>query len=149
MWLERLVAGLDDDQVALECERLDAGEVIPLALTDLAERLAPLAPDLGSDALVFVVLAQDEIGSHVWSLTAAAVGSDGLRVQRGRPAPAARRAAHDVPRVPVPARGHAHRRARGRGRPARRRPATRRSSRVASSRVSVRRARCLVAAPGQ
>ena len=61
--------------------------MIPLALTDLAERLAPLAPELGPDALVFVVLAQDEIGSHVWSLTAAAVGSGGLRVQRGRPAP--------------------------------------------------------------
>jgi hypothetical protein len=87
-WLERLIAGLDDDQVALECERLVAGDVIPLALTDLAERLAPLAPDLGAEALVFVVLAQDEIGSHVWSITAAAIGSSGLRVQRGRPAPA-------------------------------------------------------------
>jgi hypothetical protein len=85
LWLERLVAGLDDDELALECRRLDAGEVIPLALTDLAERI--VAPELGSDAVVFVVLAQDEVGSHVWSLTAAAVGSEGLRVQRGRPAP--------------------------------------------------------------
>jgi len=87
-WLERLVAGLDDDQVALECERLVAGEIIPLALGDLAERLMPLAGDLGSDALVFVVVAEDEIGTHVWSITAAAIGSDGLRVQRARPAPA-------------------------------------------------------------
>jgi hypothetical protein len=87
-WLERLVAGLDDDEVALECQRLAAGEVIPLALTDLAERLVPLGGDLGSDALVFVVVAQDEIGTHVWSITAAAIGSNGLRVQRGRPAPA-------------------------------------------------------------
>lgn len=87
-WLERLVVGLDDTQVALECERLAAGEVVPLALRDLADRLVVLAPDLGSDALVFVVLAEDEIGSHVWSITAASIGSDGLRVQRGRPAPA-------------------------------------------------------------
>ena len=54
----------------------------------LAERWRRSRPSSGSDAVVFVVLAQDEIGSHVWSLTAAAVGSDGLRVQRGRPAPA-------------------------------------------------------------
>jgi len=87
-WLERLVAGLDDDEVALECGRLVAGEVIPIALTDLADRLVPLADELGSEALVFVVVAQDEIGTHVWSITAAAIGSDGLRVQRGRPAPA-------------------------------------------------------------
>jgi hypothetical protein len=86
-WLERLVAGLDDDEIATESERLDAGEVVPLALNDLAERLSPLAPDLGADALVFVVLAQDEIGSHVWSIVAAPLGSSGLRVQRGRPAP--------------------------------------------------------------
>jgi hypothetical protein len=87
-WLELLVAGLDDEQVAVECARLDAGEVIPLALADLAERLAPVAADLDAEAIVFVVFAQDEIGSHVWSLTAAGVGSSGLRVQRGRPAPA-------------------------------------------------------------
>ena len=87
-WLERLVAGLDDDQVTIECERLDAGEVVPLALSDLAERLEPIASDLGSDGLVFVVLAEDEIGTHVWSIVAAPVGSSGLRVQRGRPAPA-------------------------------------------------------------
>jgi hypothetical protein len=87
-WLERLVAGLDDDQVAVECGRLDAGEVVPLALADLAERLAPVAPDLGSDALVFVVLAQDEVGTHVWSILAAPGGSRGLHVQIGRPAPA-------------------------------------------------------------
>jgi len=39
----------------------------------------------GNDALVFVVLAQDQIGSHVWSITA---GTRELRVQRGIPAPA-------------------------------------------------------------
>jgi hypothetical protein len=87
-WLERLVEGLDHDQVALESERLAAAEVIPLALADFAARLAPLAPDLGAEAIVFVVLAQDEIGSHVWSITAAGLGAPGLRVQRGRPAPA-------------------------------------------------------------
>jgi len=87
-WLERLVAGLDDDAVALESTRLDASDVVPLALTDLAPRLAPVAADLGSDALVFVVLAQDEVGSHVWSIVAAPLGSSGVRVQRGRPAPA-------------------------------------------------------------
>jgi hypothetical protein len=87
-WVERLVAGLDDDQVALESGHLDAAEVVPMALTDLADRLAPIATDLGSDALVFVVLAQDEIGSHVWSITAAAVGTIGVRLQHGRPAPA-------------------------------------------------------------
>lgn len=88
LWLERLVAGLDDDEVAAECRRLDAAEVIPIALADAVERLAPVAGDLGNDAIVFVILAQDEIGSHVWSITAAPIGSRGLRVQRGRPAPA-------------------------------------------------------------
>ena len=87
-WLERLVVGLDDREVIAECGRLDAAEVIPIALADFADRVAPDAADLGSDAIVFVVLAQDEIGSHVWSVTAASVGSHGLRVQRGRPAPA-------------------------------------------------------------
>ena len=87
-WLERLVAGLDDDAVALESTRLDASEVVPLALSDLATRLASFAPDLGREAIVFVVLAQDEVGSHVWSLVAAPLGAGGLRLQRGRPAPA-------------------------------------------------------------
>ena len=67
---------------------MDAGEVIPLALTEVARRLAPVAGDLGSDGLVFVVLAEDEIGTHVWSITAGALGSSELRIQRGRPAPA-------------------------------------------------------------
>jgi hypothetical protein len=88
LWLQRLVAGLDDDEVAAECGRLDAAEVIPIVLDDVADRLASLASELGSEAIVFVVLAQDEIGSHVWSVTAAPVGTRGLRVQRGRPAPA-------------------------------------------------------------
>jgi hypothetical protein len=88
LWIERLVAGLDDDGVRAECARLDAAEVIPMALTDAAGRWAPIAGDLGSEAVVFVVLAQDEIGSHVWSVAAAGVGGQGLRVQRGRPAPA-------------------------------------------------------------
>ncbi len=87
-WLERLVAGLDDDGVALESTRLDAAEVVPLALSDLARRLASFAADLGAEAIVFVVLAQDDVGSHVWSIVAAPVGAAGLRVQRGRPAPA-------------------------------------------------------------
>ena len=87
-WVERLVAGLDDEQVARESARLDAGEVVPAALADAAHRLGPIADQLGADALVFVVLAQDQIGTHVWSITAAAVGAHGLRVQQGRPAPA-------------------------------------------------------------
>ena len=88
LWLERLVEGLDDDGLAIESARDSTPRSDPLALTDLAARLAPVAGELGSDALVFVVLAQDEIGSHVWSITAGPVGSSGLRVQRGRPAPA-------------------------------------------------------------
>jgi hypothetical protein len=88
LWLERLVTGLSDDEMQAECGRLDAGEVIPIALADAADRWAPHAGELGPDAIVFVVLAQDEIGSHVWSVTAAPAGTRGLRVQRGRPAPA-------------------------------------------------------------
>ena len=87
-WVERLVEGLDDDAVARESARLDAGDVVPMALTDLAPRLAPLADDLGSEALVFVVLAQDDVGAHVWSVVVAPLGARGVRVQRGRPAPA-------------------------------------------------------------
>jgi len=87
-WLERVVAGLDDEHVERACSRLDAGDVVPAALADVAARLAPVADQLGSEALVFVVLAQDQIGSHVWSITAASAGSRGLRLQRGRPAPA-------------------------------------------------------------
>jgi hypothetical protein len=59
-----------------------------MALSDLAPRLAPVAEELGSEALVFVVLAQDDVGSHVWSIVAAPLGAGGVRVQRGRPAPA-------------------------------------------------------------
>jgi hypothetical protein len=87
-WVARLVDGLDDDAVEHESARLDAGDVVPMALTELAPRLAPLADDLGSEALVFVVLAQDEVGAHVWSVFAAPLGAGGVRVQRGRPAPA-------------------------------------------------------------
>jgi hypothetical protein len=84
-WIERLVGDLDDDALAVGCSRLVADEVIPLALADLAVRAAPLAAMFGSDALAFVVLAEDQIGTHVWSITA---GLHGLRVQRGTPAPA-------------------------------------------------------------
>jgi hypothetical protein len=87
-WLERLVAGLDDDAIALQSSRLDAAEVVPRALSDLADRLAPAATDLGTKSLVFVVLAQDDVGLHEWSIVAAPLGTSGLRVQRGRPAPA-------------------------------------------------------------
>jgi SCP-2 sterol transfer family len=87
-WVERLVDGLDDDAVARESVRLDAADVVPMALTDLAPRLAPVAAEFGSEALVFVVLAQDDVGSHVWSIVAAPLGTGGVRVQRGRPAPA-------------------------------------------------------------
>ena len=83
-WLERLVGDLDDDAVSLVCTRMVADEVIPIALTGVAERASALAETLASDALVFVVLAEDQIGSHVWSITA---GTRGLRVQRGTPAP--------------------------------------------------------------
>ncbi len=87
-WLDRLVSGLDDDEVATESTRLDAAEVVPRALDDLAARLAPIASDFGSEALVFVVLAQDDVASHVWSIVTAPIGSGGLRVRRGQPAPA-------------------------------------------------------------
>lgn len=83
-WLERLVGDLDDDAVALVGTRLVADEVIPIALSGVAERATAIAPTFDSEALVFVVLAEDRIGSHVWSITA---GRDGLRVQRGTPAP--------------------------------------------------------------
>jgi hypothetical protein len=83
-WVERLVGDLDDDAVAVVCNRLSADEVIPLALADVAARAAPASAAFGSEALVFVVLAEDQVGSHVWSITA---GARGLRVQRGTPAP--------------------------------------------------------------
>src|SRR4029077_16542205 len=86
-WMERLVDGLDDDAVARKSVRLDAGDVVPMALTDLAPRLAPVAEELGSEALVFVVLAQDDVGSHVWRSVAAPVGTGGVRVQRRAPRP--------------------------------------------------------------
>ena len=86
VWLERLVGDLDDDAVALVCSRLVADEVIPIALAGVAARAAPVVARFGSDALVFVVLAEDEIGSHVWSITA---GHSGLCASSaGRPAPA-------------------------------------------------------------
>jgi len=53
-------------------------------LAGFAERAAPAASAFGDDALVFVVLAEDGVGSHTWSITA---GARGLRVQRGTPAP--------------------------------------------------------------
>jgi hypothetical protein len=83
-WLVRLVGDLDDDAVALVGNRMVADEVIPIALTGVAERAAAIAPVFGPDALVFVVLAEDRIGSHVWSITSR---PGGLRVQRGTPAP--------------------------------------------------------------
>jgi hypothetical protein len=83
-WIERLVAGLDDDAVSVVGKRLAAGEVVPIALAGVAERAEPIAAGFGDEALVFVVLAEDEIGAHVWSVTA---GTRGLRVQRGAPAP--------------------------------------------------------------
>jgi hypothetical protein len=83
-WVQRLVADLDDQAVSVVCNRLAADEVIPLALAGLATRAAPVTAAFGDDALAFVVLAEDQIGSHVWSISA---GSRGLRVQRGTPAP--------------------------------------------------------------
>ena len=112
-WLERLVAGLDDDEVRAECSRMDAAEVIPIALTDAAERWAPLATDFGAEAVVFVVLAQDEVGSHVWSVAAAAAGSRGLRCPAGPARPGSRRAPDHVPGLPVPPRRDPHGRRRG------------------------------------
>lgn len=83
-WIERLVADLDDDDVAVVCKRLAAVEVVPIALAGVAARAEPIAAGFGDEALVFVVLAEDQIGAHVWSITA---GTRGLRVQRGTPAP--------------------------------------------------------------
>ena len=84
-WVERLVGDLDDDAVSVVCSHMVADEVLPILLTGVAARAAPVVATFGSDALVFVVLAEDQIGSHVWSITA---GTRGLRVQRGTPAPA-------------------------------------------------------------
>jgi len=83
-WLERLVGDLDDEALSVVCARMVADEVIPIALAGFAERAAPAASAFGDDALVFVVLAEDGVGSHTWSITA---GARGLRVQRGTPAP--------------------------------------------------------------
>ena len=83
-WLERLVGDLDDEALSVVCTRMVADEVIPIALAGFAERAAPVASAFGGDALVFVVLAEDGVGSHAWSITA---GARGLRVQRGTPAP--------------------------------------------------------------
>jgi hypothetical protein len=83
-WVERLVEGLDDDAVSVVCKRLAADEMIPIALAGVASRAAALRSAFGGEALVFVVLAEDQIGSHVWSITA---GAHGLRVQRGSTAP--------------------------------------------------------------
>ncbi len=86
----QLVRGLDEHELDLVCSRLDAAEMIPLALREIAARASGVSGVFGSDGLVFVVLAEDEIGSHVWSLTAgpARAGARPLRVQRGAPAPA-------------------------------------------------------------
>jgi hypothetical protein len=83
-WVARLVGDLDDAAVDVVCSRIAADEVIPLALADVAARATPVLDALGSEALVFVVLAQDSLGSHTWSLTA---GPRSVRVQRGAPAP--------------------------------------------------------------
>jgi hypothetical protein len=83
-WVESLVEGLDDDAVSVVCKRLAADEMIPIALAGVASRAAALRSAFGGEALVFVVLAEDQIGSHVWSITA---GARGLRVQRGLAAP--------------------------------------------------------------
>jgi hypothetical protein len=83
-WVERLVEGLDDEAISVVCNRLAADEMIPIALAGVASRAGALRSEFGSEALVFVVLAEDQIGSHVWSITA---GTRGLRVQRGSPAP--------------------------------------------------------------
>ena len=150
-WLERLVAGLDDDEVALECGRLDAGEVIPLALTDLAERLAPLAAELGSDALVFVVLAQDEIG--IARVEPHGGGASDRRVSAcsaGRPAPTRAELRMTFPDVPEPARRARSPSSRPPSRPAgSTSTATRRSSRPLESGLGAPAARCLAAATGQ
>ena len=83
-WIRRLVGDLDDESVAIVCDRMVADEVIPLALADVATRATAAQEAFGSDALAFVVLAHDEVGSHVWSITA---GPRALRVRRGTPAP--------------------------------------------------------------
>jgi hypothetical protein len=83
-WVERLIADLDDDAVAVVCRRLVADEVIPIALAGVASRAAPVMSAFETEGLVFVVLAEDQVGTHVWSITA---GARWLRVQRGTPAP--------------------------------------------------------------
>ena len=83
-WVERLIADLDDDALGVVCTRLVADEVIPIALAGVASRATPVMSAFGSEGLVFVVLAEDQVGTHVWSITS---GTRGLRVQRGTPAP--------------------------------------------------------------
>jgi hypothetical protein len=63
---------------------MSADEVIPIALAGLAARAEAVKAEFGRGALAFVVLAEDQIGSHVWSISAA---PHGLRVQRGTAAP--------------------------------------------------------------
>ena len=85
--MQRLVGDLDDDRLIRGRVRSPALslEGVPQALADVAVRAQPALAALGDGALVFVVVANDQVGSHVWSLTA---GIHEVRVQRGTPAPA-------------------------------------------------------------
>jgi hypothetical protein len=54
-WLAALVGGLDDSAVEQIAEKLDADDVIAIALGDLAKRAQPVAEQCGDGSIVFVV----------------------------------------------------------------------------------------------
>jgi hypothetical protein len=54
-WLAALVGGLDDSAVEQIAEKLDADDVIAIALGDLAKRAQPVASQCGDRSIVFVV----------------------------------------------------------------------------------------------
>jgi hypothetical protein len=63
-WLTTLVEGLDDDAVEQIASKLDADDVIAIALGDLAKRAQPIADQCRDRSIVFVV------DGDAWSLHA-------------------------------------------------------------------------------
>jgi hypothetical protein len=61
-WLTALVAGLDDSAVEQIAAKLDADDVIAIALGDLAKRAQPIIDQCGDRSIVFVV------DGDAWSL---------------------------------------------------------------------------------
>jgi len=86
-WLSLLVAGLSDAELARIVRELDADDVLEVALRELAIRARPVASDLSSGSVAFVVRDQPE--PVVWSLVGADDAGSGLRARRGRVEPVA------------------------------------------------------------